>query len=133
MAWGDLMAAMTIGFVILVSLLMIGMGICGLVSPGVLLGLVSIWRSRAGLWAAGLLRVVFGAALWSAAPSSYTPATRHVMGAASFLAGLALPQIGPVRFEKLIDWWLRQPPALMRAWCLAAAALGVFLLWSISK
>ncbi len=109
---------------------MIGMGLCGLFFPSALRRFASFWQSQAGLWAAGLVRVVFGAALWATASSSRTPHALQALSVVTFVSGLVLPLIGPVRFEKLIDWWLRRSPALIRGWCLAAAILGGFVLWS---
>lgn len=129
---GEAMSAAATGLVTLVSLLMIGMGLCGLFAPAALSRGVSFWRSKAGLWAAGAVRAVFGVALWAAAPRSHTPLALQALGAVSLVSGCALPLIGPARFGKLIDWFLGRSAALIRGWCLAAALLGAFVLWSVS-
>ncbi len=117
--------------VTLVSLFVLGVGLLGLGSPAGMVAFVSRWRSKAGLWVASVLRLVFGVALWFVAPMSRTPLALQVLAIVSVFAALALPVIGLSRVDALLAWWCRQSPAFTRAWSVVAAVLGLFLLWSV--
>jgi hypothetical protein len=114
-----------------VSLLIIGMGVFGLASPAGLVTFIPPWQSQTGLWAASLVRLVFGVALWLVAPSSRTPVVLQVLAVVSGGSALVLPFMGVVRFTALLSWWSRQSPAFVRAWSAVAVLMGGFILWAV--
>jgi hypothetical protein len=87
--------------------------------------------SPAGLWSAASLRLIFGIALWIAAPVSKTPLAFQILAVVALVAAVLLPVLGLERFKALLAWWLGQPRALQRAWLTASTAFGAFLLWSV--
>jgi hypothetical protein len=115
-----------------VSILALGMGVFGLASPAGMIALVARWQSETGLWAASILRLVFGVALWLVAAASRTPLILQALAVLSMTAALVLPFVGVSRFESILSWWRRQSPAFVRAWSAVAVIFGVFLLWSVA-
>ncbi|MCY4388217.1 MAG: hypothetical protein OXC18_14080 [Desulfurellaceae bacterium] len=112
--------------------LLIGFGLWGIVSPATLLAFLSRWQTREGLWAGAAIRLIFGLALWSAAPLSRVPTTLQVVGVIFVVAGIAMPFIGVARFTSMVAWWLNKPPSFTRVWAVATLALGVFFVWAVA-
>ncbi|MFO1434539.1 MAG: hypothetical protein U1F76_31405 [Candidatus Competibacteraceae bacterium] len=103
----------------------------GLVSPARQVAFVSLWDSSAGLWTSAGIRLVFGIALWFVAPAARTPIVLQVLAVLAIVAAILLPFLGLARFQVILAWWCRQPPAVIRAWSVAAVAFGSFVLWSV--
>jgi hypothetical protein len=118
--------------VAVVSIFVVGMGVFGLVSPTGMAAFVLSWRSKTGLWTASIGRLIIGLALWIAAPTSRAPVVLQVLAVLSVVSALVLPLLGISRFESILSWWSRQPPAFIRLWSALALALGAFLLWSVA-
>lgn len=118
--------------VTLFAIFIAGLGVYGLVSPRRLLSFVALWRSRAGLWTAAGVRVAFGLALWLVAPYGHVPLALKILGSLMIAAGVALPLMGLVRFEAILDWWCALPAKFQRVWMTAAAMFGLFLLWAVA-
>lgn len=117
---------------IALSVLIVGFGVWGIISPATLLTFLSRWQTRSGLWTGAALRLMFGLALWSAAPLSRFPTTLQVVGVIFVVAGIAMPFIGLARFKSMVAWWLNKPPSFTRIWALATLALGVFFVWAVA-
>ena len=58
--------------------------------------------------------MIFGAALFLAAPESWAPAAIRVAGVVVFAAGLTLPWIGHERLRRMFDWWAAHGANAMR-------------------
>ncbi len=117
--------------VIVLSALIVGFGVWGIVKPASLLTFLSRWQTREGLWAGATLRLIFGIALWSAAPLSRFPTTLQIVGVIFIVAGIAMPFIGLARFKSMVAWWLNKPPSFTRVWAVSTLALGVFFVWTV--
>lgn len=114
------------------SVLIVGFGVWGIISPATLLALLSRWQTRGGLWTGAALRLIFGLALWSVAPLSRFPTILQVVGVIFVVAGIAMPFIGLARFKSMVAWWLNKPPSFTRIWAVATLALGVFFVWAVA-
>ena len=122
---------MWVFIVVVVSILAVGIGVVGLVSPARQVAFVSHWESSAGLWTSAGLRLVFGIALWFVAPASRTPVVLQGLAVLSVGVAFLLPFLGLARFQSILSWWTRQPPAAIRAWSVVAMAFGIFILWTV--
>ena len=122
---------MAVFIVVMVSILAIGIGVVGLVSPARQVAFVSHWESSAGLWTSVGIRLVFGLALWFVAPAARTPVVFQGLAVLSVGAAFLLPCLGLARFRSILAWWCRLPPAVIRAWSVAAVAFGSFILWAV--
>ncbi|NNE17081.1 MAG: hypothetical protein HKN10_01270 [Myxococcales bacterium] len=107
------------------------MGVWGVIAPARLAELVARFGSKGGLWFAAGLRLVFGLALWFAAPASRAPLLLQVLGVAALIAAVVLPFMGVDRFKRLIDWWTALAPNAMRFNSLFAVAVGAAILWAL--
>ena len=113
------------------ALFVLLIGAWGILAPSRILDFANRFGTSGGLWVASAIRVVFGLALWFAAPASRAPLLLQVLGAITVLAGVMLPFLGVDRFKALIDWGTKLSPNKLRAWCLLALALGGTLLWAL--
>ena len=108
------------------------MGAWGVFAPGSIFTFISGWSSKNGFWLAVILRLCFGLALWFAAPDTRLPALLRTLGALAIVLAAALPIVGYERFKRIIDWWTKRPPFVMRLWSLLAVAIGGVVLWSLT-
>ena len=79
---------------LLVALFIVGAGVAGIVAPDRLLAIGQAVVTPGGLYAIGALRVGIGIVLLLAAPGARLPNTLRVLGAVSFVSGLATPPSG---------------------------------------
>jgi hypothetical protein len=120
----------TIAF--LLSLIVAAMGFLGIASPGMLISVVRRFASPAGVYAAAVIRLIMGLALYLSAPVSRIPHAVRTLGDITLAAGAITPFFGPDRFRAVLAWWSAQGPVFIRAWSLAAVALGLFAAWSLA-
>ena len=97
------------------SLLVAGLGALGVCAPTRLIIFARKFQTPAGLYVAAASRVIFGVALFLAAPESRVPVAIRVAGVVVFAAGLALPWIGHERLWRMFDWWAAHGANAMRA------------------
>jgi hypothetical protein len=109
----------------------LAMGLIGLASPATLNSLLATFRGRGGFWAAVVLRLVLGVALWYGASSSRATLVLRALGLLYVVSSVVLFLLGYQRYEALLDWWSRRPTATVRGLSVLAVALGAFLLWSV--
>jgi hypothetical protein len=107
------------------------MGVWGVLAPSRLIDFVNRFSSKGGLWFAAGIRLVFGLALWFAAPASHAPLLLQVLGVLALVAAVVLPFMGVDRFKALIDWWTKLSPTAIRFNCLFAVAFGGVILWAL--
>jgi hypothetical protein len=108
------------------------LGAVGIVAPTFLLSVSRPFLTPTGLYAAALIRVVFGAVLLMAAPGSRLPRTLRVLGAVIVVAGIATPLVGVERARAIVDWWAAHGPVLLRMWASVAVVLGAFVAYAVS-
>lgn len=117
--------ALTFAVLVLVA------GTVGAANPRIILGATDFLKSRAGLWVAAAVRVVAGTLWLLVAAGSRLPRVMYVLGAIALLSGIALPVLGLDRLRALVEWWERQPPAVVRASCGVAALAGALLTYAL--
>ncbi len=106
-------------------------GAVGLVAPGTLAGWVGALHGPLGLALAALLRLVLGAAMFVAAPTSRAPLVFRALGAVTFAVGLLMPLVGVARFDALLDWWTTLDPLIARTWSGCALTIGMLIAYGI--
>lgn len=114
-----------------ISLFVAALGALGIFSPPRLVNVVLHFQTRAGLYAAAALRLVFGAALFLAAPTSRAPEVVRIVGVIAFVAGLITPLFGLERFRRLLDWLSARGPVFIRLWASFALVFGLLLAYAI--
>lgn len=108
------------------------LGVVGIASPGQLLAIVKRFQTPNGLYAAMVIRLVFGLALFLAASGSREPEVLRILGIVIMVSGLITPAFGLERFRRLLDWWSAHGPGFIRAWAFFAMALGVYLIYALA-
>ena len=106
-------------------------GALGVVSPDRLLGVVRRFQSPTGLYAAAAIRLVFGVALFLAAPTSRAPEIVRVLGVFIIVAGLITPFFGVERFRRIVEWWSALGPVVVRIWAASTLVLGLWLAYAV--
>jgi hypothetical protein len=117
---------------LILSLFVAALGGIGIVSPKRLLNIARQFQSQAGLYAAAILRIVLGVALFFAAPASRSPEVVRIVGIISFVSGFFTPLFGLERFRRILNWWSARPPAFQRVWAAFALAFGLFLAYAVA-
>jgi hypothetical protein len=110
-----------------ISLAIAALGGLGMVFPQKMIAFAHLFESRSGLWAAAVLRIVFGMALYQSAATSHAPDILYPLGIFIVAAGCATPFIGVARTKALIAWWEARGLGFVRAWAGFALALGLLL------
>ena len=115
----------------LVAVFALLVGAWGVLAPSRVADFAVRFSTKAGLWVAAGLRVVFGLALWFAAPASRAPLLLQVLGAITLLAGVMLPFLAVDRSKALIAWGQKLSPTPMLPWCAFPIGLGSLSLWPL--
>jgi hypothetical protein len=110
-----------------ISLFIAATGAWGLVFPKKLLAFARYFEHPASLWVAGAFRVLFGLALFLAAPTSNAPYILRTLGVIIIVAGFITPFIGIKRVHKLLNWWESRGPFYIRIWAGTALIIGLLL------
>ncbi len=113
------------------GLLIASLGSIGLLAPRALATMALALHGPLGLVLASGLRLVLGAALFVAAPTSRAPVVFRTLGALTFGVGVLTPLIGVTRFDSLLDWWATLGPVVTRVWCACAVAIGGAIAYGI--
>ena len=118
---------------LLVGLVIAVLGVLGFIMPETFLIIGRHSATPVGLWIVACVRVGIGLVLVRAAPSSRSPTGLRVLGAFSFLSGVATPFVGVERARTYLDWWAARGDGVMRVWALVAIAFGIFVAFAVTN
>lgn len=113
---------------LLVGLLIVGLGLVGVVTPGVLVTIGQHSVTPAGLYVVAALRVIIGLVLLGASSASRMPRTLRFLGIVALVAGVMTPFLGVERARAIMNWLLAPGPVVLRLWALLAIAFGSFII-----
>jgi hypothetical protein len=116
---------------LILSLSVAALGAVGIVSPMKLLSFVRQFQHPAGLYVAAILRVVFGVALFLAAPTSRSPEVVRIVGIIVFVSGFITPLFGLERFRRILNWWSARGPAFQCVWAGFVLSFGLLLAYAV--
>ncbi len=108
-------------------------GVFGLVRPQELSALLLGSSPGVLLYAGAGLRAVLGVIFLLAAPSCRFPRTMVALGYVALAAAAAVLLLGAARIEGLVQWWFRQPEAVIRSAYGGTVLFGGFLVYSGSR
>jgi len=106
------------------SAALIVLSFCGALLPARLLA--------HGLSSAVVVRIIFAALLWMNAQQSYTPTTFKALSILLVLSAVAHFVVGRKNLAKLRNVLATLPLWAIRLPCLFGAAMGIFVIWSLS-
>ena len=115
----------------IICLLIVTVGVLGVASPQRLLALVRKFQTPLGLYFAGAIRIVLGAALFFAAPNSRAPDVVRILGIVVIVIGIITPFFGLERFRRLLDWFSAQGVGFVRGWAVIAMGFGLLLAYAV--
>ncbi len=122
------MAVLVIAGCVLVAVL----STVGVAYPQVLVGVIrALYETPSGLYAAAGIRVVFGAALFIAAPTSRAPRTLRVLGAISVVVGLAMPVVGVEGFSSRVEVFSALDPGFLRIYAVFVLTVSALLAYAL--
>lgn len=108
------------------------LGSVGVVYPPGLVAVIRVlFETPARLYAAAVLRLVFGVALFLAAPTSRAPETLRVLGAIAVVAGLVLPVVGVEGFRSRVAWFSELDPGFLRAYAVFTFGVSTGLAYAL--
>jgi hypothetical protein len=114
-------AALSIGLLIVVQ------GVVGLAMPDQFVGVVRTFQEPPVIYAAAVIRFVFGAVLFRAGPRSRAPFALRSLGLLIALGGLLTPIVGIPFARVVLGWW--SDPFIVRVWAAAALGLGLLIVY----
>ena len=117
----------------IMSLAIAGLGVLGLVAPGVLLEFGRSLLAPGALYWVAAVRITFGALLILVASQSRMPRTLRVIGVLILVAGLLTPLLGTERFGVFLTWFSGQAPLLVRAAAVVPFIVGLFFVYAINS
>jgi hypothetical protein len=77
------------------------------------------------------MRVGLGLLLLVAAEESRFPNPLRILGAITLVAAVAIALMGSTRLQRMIDWWGRRSPTLIRISLALALLFGLFLVFAV--
>ena len=116
----------------LVGILIAALGIAGMVAPSLPIEVGRMASAEPAIYVVALVRVVVGAALFVAAPSSRAPIVIRILGGIIIAAGIATPLFGVDRSLAVVDWLSGQGPGFVRLVMVLPMALGFFIAYAFA-
>jgi len=113
-----------------IGLLIVAQGVLGLFAPDLFVGLVREFQTPPVIYAAAVIRFVFGVVLFRVAPLSRAPTALRGLGVLVAIGGLLTPFIGIPFARMVLGWWSDGGPAIVRIWAAAALLLGAFIVYA---
>ena len=121
-----------------IIVLILGITVCvlaawGVYAPEKLVKLVAgAMNQEWGIYLAVLVRLLLGLALIIAAPDSRFPLIFQALGWIAIVAAAVLAFMGRERIRRLVAWFERFSPPIIRVWLLFGMAFGGFLIFGVS-
>lgn len=116
--------------VLVFGILIAAVCIYGVFAPARLMDFVlRVWNQPGGLMTAVLVRVLLGLNLIAASGVSNFPLAFRVLGCIALVVAIVILLGGRQLVQKMIDWGLKRPQAMLRGWLGAGFAFGIFLIW----
>jgi hypothetical protein len=118
--------------VLALGVIVIALSLWGMLEPDKLIKLVmgAVGKDW-GIHVAVVARLILGAALVIAAPTSRFPLIFELLGWFAIFAAVVILLMGRGRLRRLVGWFDRLSPAFIRTWLLFGIAFGAFLVYAI--
>ncbi len=118
-------------FALTLSVLITALGAVSLVYPEALVGFIRVLHAPGALYVDAGFRVVYGAALYFAAPISRASIVLRALGVLVLASGLAMPALGVDDFQSLVQWKLAPGSGFNRVWAVSAVVSGALLTYAL--
>jgi len=122
---------MTMSTVIkIIGVVIVLLGVLYLVRPSVLKVLLEFFRKGSLIYVVGLIRLALAVVFLLAATKCSVPIVITVFGVLFMVSGLATFMLGPKRLVPVIDWFLKQPPWVLRILGVITSALAGVIIYA---
>jgi hypothetical protein len=121
------MTVIAIGFCLFVVFL----GILGLTAPSRFLDLVRRLTSLQGFYLIAVMRIAFGATLYTSAPTSKAPMIVQIIGVVLVASGIVTPFFSHTRYRKVIEWWSAGGDLYVQIWAACTAVFATLLAYIV--
>ncbi len=111
------------------SVLIAALGAVCIAYPDVIVGFTRILQAPNALYVAAGGRIVFGVAVFFAAPASLAPATLRIFGVINIVAGMTMPVLGVDGYRSLVELKLGSGSGL--PWAVSALVFGALLAYAL--
>ncbi|MCX5678678.1 MAG: hypothetical protein NTY76_06180 [Candidatus Omnitrophica bacterium] len=115
----------------LIGTVIIVMGTAIAISEKVFIDMMNFWKKGNNIYAAGAIRLIFGALFISIAHACRFPKVISVLGILMIIGGVIIFIIGPKKISAIFEWFQKSPPIIMRLAGLLAIAIGALIVYSI--
>lgn len=113
-----------------IGILIAVMGVVMSTMPGLALRFVGWAKQGKRAYMGGVVRIVLGALLIWASPVATTMWIPLVLGIIMVVAGITVFVLGIERIHRGLSWWEGKSEEFRRAWAVAAAVIGVLIIYS---
>ena len=114
------------------SILVAVLGALSFVSPVRALNIARVFDSPGGLYALAAIRLLLGAVLFLAGPSSREPEVLRILGILIVVVGIITPFVGLDRQRRVLNWWSARSLGFQRAWAAVGFAFGLCLVYAVA-
>ncbi len=111
-----------------VSVLIAALGAVGVVYPEAIVGFTRILQAPNALYVDAVGRIVFGVAVFFAAPASRAPVSLRIFGVVNIVGGIFMPALGVDGYRSLVELKLGLLP---RLWAASALLFGALLAYAL--
>ena len=105
------------------------LGLVGLVQPDRFRSMFGVMDSRTRFVSAVVIRLAMGALLWWVADELRHPQVMRVLAVIAVVAAVVILIAGRARLDRMVDWWLGKPDAVLRVSAIFAGVFGAWLAW----
>lgn len=113
-----------------IGILMAVVGVVMSTVPGLALKFVAWAKQGKRAYMGGVVRIVLGALLIWASPVATTMWIPLALGVLMVVAGALVFVLGIERVHRMLTWWESKSEEFRRAWAVAAAVIGVLIIYS---
>ncbi|MBW2272616.1 MAG: hypothetical protein JRG96_05055 [Deltaproteobacteria bacterium] len=115
---------------VLVGLLIVCIGLVCMARPNTMLAMVDTFTRGNRVYLVALLRLILGAILVAAAPTSRLPAVIGTMGVLFLIAAALVGFMPRARIDAMVVWARGFSPSAVRVWSVAAMAMGGIIIYA---
>ena len=118
-------------FAKLIGIIIIAMGTIITLNGKAFTAMLNFWKKGKNIYAAGIIRLAFGALFISIAHACRLPMVISVLGILMIMGGVLIFIIGPKRILAILERFQKMPPLMARLAGLVAIAVGALIVYSI--
>lgn len=113
-----------------IGILIAVIGVVLVTMPQLALHFIAFAKQGKRVYIGGVVRIVFGGLLIWASPVATIMWIPLVLGIIMVIAGILIFVLGVEKIHRVLTWWETKDEQFRRGWAVAAAVIGVILIYS---